>query len=300
VSDAEVPPGSASRPPRLFALLGGRVEHSLSPVLHRAAFDALGAQASYGLLAVEGEEVGPVMRALARQGGGNVTLPHKGKAAAALDRASGAVRATGSCNCFWGEEDGTLAGDNTDVEGFLEAAGALLPGAPERARILLLGAGGAARAVLHACLGEGAASVEVLDRTPARARGMIREVGGDDPRVRVVENGPGREEGGRRAALHPPPGARDLVVNATSLGLGPGDPFPVDPAALGGAAALDLVYGERETAWVRAAREAGSEAADGLGMLVAQAAASVRRWLGVEPPIGAMRAAALRATGRDR
>ncbi|HKK28229.1 MAG TPA: shikimate dehydrogenase [Gemmatimonadota bacterium] len=300
MTGAAEPSGSVDRTPRLFALLGGRVRHSLSPVLHRAAFGALGVEAAYGLLAVDGDEVGPVMRALARQGGGNVTLPHKGRAAAALEHASGAVRATGSCNCFWGEADGGLAGDNTDVRGFLEAAGDLLPGAPGGARVLLLGAGGAARAVLHACLAAGAASVEVLDRTPERARAMAREVGGDDSRVHVVEGGPGSGEGAVRAALQPPPGERDLVVNATSLGLEPGDALPMDPARLGGAAALDLVYGERETAWARAAREAGSEAADGLGMLVAQAAASLRRWLGVEPPVEAMRAAALSATGRDR
>jgi len=161
--------------PRLFALLGGRTGHSLSPVLHRAAFDALGVDACYGRLDIRGAEVEPVMRALARQGGGNVTFPHKARAAAALDVASEAVRVTGACNCFWSEAGGALAGDNTDVRGFAEAAAGLVPGGPEGLRVLVLGAGGAARAVVRACLDGGARSVEILNRTPERSRALARE-----------------------------------------------------------------------------------------------------------------------------
>lgn len=285
--------------PRLFALLGGRVEHSLSPVLHRAAFSALGIDATYGRLEVEADEVVPVMRALARQGGGNVTLPHKERAAAGVDAPTAAVRATGACNCFWSDRAGEMAGDNTDVEGFLRAAGDLSAGAPGERRVLLLGAGGAARAVLHACLSAGAVAVDVLDRTPARARRVVAEVAGGDDRARCLDPAPARGADGG-AALAAPAGDWDLVINATSLGLHERDPLPLDPSRLGEAAALDLVYGDRETAWVRRAREAGVSAADGLGMLVAQAAASLERWLGVEAPLEAMRAAALAATGRRR
>lgn len=289
--------GEESTPgPRLFALLGKPVAHSCSPALHGAAFEALGTDAAYGALEVEGREVEPVMRSLARAGGGgNVTLPHKQRAAEALDRPSAAVRATGSCNCFWGLPGGGLAGDNTDVEGFLEALAELLHGAGSRERaglvgrrVLLLGAGGAARAVLHGCRQAGAERVDVLNRTQERAEAMAETVGSGEVEgagrtaVRVLED---------RTDLA---GRYDVVVNATSLGMEGEDPLPLDLSELEVRAAFDLVYGEEETAWVRHARRLGIPARDGLDMLVRQAAASVERWMDRPAPLTALREAARR------
>jgi shikimate dehydrogenase len=128
--------------PRLFVLLGSPVDHSLSPALHEAAFRVLEADAVYAAVEAEAAEVEPVMRAVARRGGGNVTLPHKERAAEAVDRACRAVEATGACNCFWRTPDGDLAGDNTDVEGFLAAVSGLMPDPPTRPR-----GGGRARGI---------------------------------------------------------------------------------------------------------------------------------------------------------
>lgn len=302
-----------------FVLLGHPVGHSLSPVLHRAAFEALGIEADYRAVDVGPGELEPVLREAAGRGGGNVTLPYKLRAAALLDEARAGVRATGACNCFWGEDGRGLVGENTDLRGFLEAARALLQSGWPVQRVLLLGAGGAAAAILAGCREAGVASVDILNRTGERARAMAARVAeswtwGASPRVRVLENAGGADGSGRPgveraagrertgAALRLPAGLGtepyDLVVNATRLGLGAHDPLPLALGGLGEPAVLDLVYGPEETPWVRQARAVGLRAADGLRMLVEQAAASLTCWLGVEAPRTVMLAAAEAATGR--
>lgn len=272
---------------RTFALLGWPVEHSLSPAIYRAAFRALELEAGYGALPVREDELANTMRAVARAGGGNVTVPHKREAAAVLDRPSPAVRRTGACNCFWLEEE-ALAGDNTDVDGFRLALDGWRAVSLPPSRVLLLGAGGAARAVLAALLDDRAERVDVLNRTTERARRMVREVtaagqqGGE-----VVRVASGEEDVRERGY--------DLVVNATSLGMSPGDPLPLDLRTVDAAAAFDLVYGSAGpggTAWVRHASELGIPSTDGLEMLVRQAALSVRQWTGRDPPVEEMRRAA--------
>lgn len=268
---------------RLFALLGWPVEHSLSPAIHGAAFRELGVDATYVRLPVREPELDGVLPAVARAGGGNVTVPHKESAARLVDRPTGEVRRTGACNCFWAE-DGEVAGDNTDVGGFREAVEEWPRARLRGARILLLGAGGAARAVVAACRDAGAESVEIWNRTTARARGLVRGFGetgtSGATALSVLES--------RRDA----DGPYDLVVNATSLGLEPDDPLPLDLTDVEAAAAFDLVYGEGGTPWTRHAGDAGVPARDGLEMLVRQAGLSLRRWLRVEPPLDAMREAA--------
>lgn len=269
-----------------FALLGSPVAHSLSPRIHRTAFDALGLEASYEAVEVEPTELEAAIRFWASRGGGNVTLPYKRRAAALLDRASESVVATGACNCFWRTGADGLAGDNTDVGGILAALDELRgEEAAEGGRVLLLGAGGAARAAFLACVRSGVAAVEVRNRTPARARRLVEDLAPPGLRVEVGEWG------------RPPRRAYDLAIQATRLGLEPSDPLP--PAPEGTRIALDLVYARGETRWVREMRAAGARAADGLGVLVHQAALSLRRWLpDADPPVDAMRRAAEEALGR--
>ncbi|WP_420635533.1 hypothetical protein [Candidatus Palauibacter sp.] len=152
---------------------------------------------------------------------------------------------------------------------------------PRGARVLLLGAGGAARGAVHALLEGGASSVEVLNRTAARAHALRAAVGGEA--LRVVET--------------PDPGAAyDLVLNATSLGLSASDPLPLALDRGRFALACDMVYSAGETPWVRHARSLGIRARDGLEMLVGQAALSLKCWFpGRAPPVEAMRAAAVEA-----
>ena len=272
---------------RRYALLGDPVRHSVSPAMHGAAFAAWGVDAEYVARRVTAAEVGPAMRdpALA---GGNVTVPHKIEAAAALANPGRAVRATGACNCWWRASNGALAGDNTDVGGLRHAL-AGLAFEPAGARVLVLGAGGAARAAVHALVEDGAAMVEILNRTAARAQALretaLREATGRDV-VCVVE-------APDQAAVY------DLVLNATSLGLSAADPLPLALERGRCRVAYDLVYAVGETRWVRYARSRGIRAADGLEMLVGQAALSLRHWFPERtPPLEAMRAAAVGALER--
>jgi shikimate dehydrogenase len=268
---------------RLIALLGDPVAHSLSPRFQNAAFRAAGVDGVYLALRTAAPELSGALVALARAGGGgNVTVPHKESAAALVELPTAAVRRTGACNTFWLEE-GRIRGDNTDVAGFRAAAQALI-GTSAGARVLLLGAGGAARAALLALLDDGADQVHLLNRTPARAE-TLRAAFDDHPRA-----------GGRIAVA---PGFDtlrtenfDLVINSTSLGLRPDDPLPLPlDAGIRIGAALDLVYAPEETRWVREARARGITAADGLEMLVQQGAAAFERWWGRPAPVSAMRAA---------
>jgi shikimate dehydrogenase len=271
---------------RTFALLGEPVEHSLSPAIQNAAARAAGVDGVYVALRASVEDLPGFMRGLSRAGGGgNVTLPHKEKAASVLDQPLDAVRRTGACNTFW-LEDGKVTGDNTDVEGLQRAVRHFLGEAPEERRVLLLGAGGAARAALVALLDDGVESVAIVNRSVERARNMARRIGG--ARVRVLD--------GPRDWYD---GDFDLVVNATSLGLSPDDASPLDLERLSRAGAvLDMVYGPEPTALMRQAEGMGIPVTDGTEMLVQQAAASFQRWWSVDAPLQAMRDALAAAAGK--
>lgn len=260
----------ASARSRVFAVLGDPVAHSLSPTIHNAAFRTLGLDAVYVALACGPDELPTLMRTLVRGGGGgNVTVPHKAVALAALDRAEPLAAEVGACNTFWGEE-GTLAGDDTDVAGVLEAMESL--GAPATAW-LVAGTGGAARAVATAARRLGA-RLAVRSRDATRARDFLDWVE-------------------RRGGATAEPGEAEVLVNATPLGLRGADPMPFEPRPPAGVThALDLVYAAGGTPWVRALRAAGIRAEDGRLMLLAQGATAFERWFpGTPAPRAAMHAA---------
>jgi len=265
---------------RLFAVLGDPVAHSLSPTIQNAAFRAAGLDAVYVALRCAGETLPGLMRGIALAGGGgNVTVPHKEAARRVLDRAAAAALRTGACNTFWCEA-GALCGDNTDVAGFRAAARELVP-TTAGARVLLLGAGGAARAALAGLEDEGGAVVTVLARTPSRAQ-----------ELKGLFDGSGLVVHTATSAADVRGEDFDLVVNATPLGLRPGDPLPFDLTTLRSAGAvLDMVYGAEPTPWVASARALGIPAVDGIPMLIAQGAAAFERWWGRPAPVEAMRAA---------
>lgn len=263
----------------MLTLLGDPVSHSASPEIQNAAFADAGVDGVYVAVRCAADDLSGFMHGLARAGGGgNVTLPHKEKAAALLDSPSEAVRRTGACNTFWGVE-GQLYGDNTDVDGFRRALGVFLDGSASGCRALVLGAGGAARAALLGLLDEGASEVLIFNRTAERARAVARRIGGQRARVVPLIQGLEGED-------------FDLVVNTTRLGLDPHDPPPIDFARLGRAgAAMDLVYGKHKTSFVQAAERAGIRSTDGMEMLVQQGAVSFERWWDRQAPIESMRAA---------
>jgi shikimate dehydrogenase len=255
---------------RVYALLGDPVGHSLSPAMQNAAFHALGLAAVYVPLRCESADLPPLIRALARAGGGgNVTIPHKEAAAGAVDRLRDTAREVGAANTFW-SQDGEIVGDNTDVHGVLAAAQQL---APPEGPWLVVGTGGGARAAVVAAARRSAA-VAVRSRSPERGRALERW---------ADERGLGRAR----------PADCVVVVNATPLGLDGHDALPVSPDQVPAArAALDMVYRPGETAWVRAMRAAGIRATDGRAMLVAQGAAALECWFaGVDAPTEIMRAA---------
>lgn len=271
---------------RVFALVGDPVFHSLSPTIQNAAMADLELDGVYVALRAGAEEMVGFMKGLARSGGGgNITLPHKEKAATVLDVSSPAVKRTGACNTFW-LRDGKVHGDNTDVEGFSRALEGFLGEPPEGLKVLVLGAGGAARAGLVALMDGGAEEVRLLNRTQDRARVVARRIGG--ARVRVVDNI--RELDGK---------AFDLVVNTTCLGLQPDDPLPLDLERLkqvGGV--MDLVCRRGASPLVEAARELGIRATDGSEMLIQQGAAAFECWWERKPSLRVMRAALERGQRR--
>lgn len=269
-----------------YVLLGRPVEHSPAPAMYLAAFRALDVDATYVATSVTEAELPDAMRRVADGGGGNVTLPHKRRAASLLDVPTSSVGRSGACNCFWGSADGSLLGDNTDINGFLRSVQPLLEDSGTRlegSRTLVLGAGGAARAVLVGLDEKGGATADILNRTRLHAVEMQDGLRLKGLRAKVLK---GADEA---------TGPYDLVVNATSLGLLAADPLPLNLSGVVTAAAFDCVYGRNGTPWTRHARASGLVARDGLEMLVEQARISVLNWLGVEPPAGPMREAALAA-----
>ena len=239
-----------------LGVLGWPVAHSRSPAMQRAALRAVGLDGwSYQLLPVPPELFGETVRALPAAGflGANVTIPHKDAALAVADSATPLARTIGAANTLTFTGDGIEA-DNTDAPGLLEAIGE----PPTSA--LVLGAGGSARAAVHALAGAGCA-VSVLARTPSRAEGLP---------ATVVDR----------------PVEAQALVNCTPIGLEDPDALPLDPA--GYELVVDLVYREGGTALTRAAT---GRVVDGLEILVRQGALSFARWTGRQAPVEIMREA---------
>lgn len=254
---------------RVFAILGDPVTQSRSPLIQNAAIQAAGLDAVYVALAVSAAEFTGLFKSLARAGGGgNVTKPHKGLAAAALDRPSQNVSQTRACNTFW-LENGLVVGENTDVIGFAKAIDNHF-GPVAGKRVLLLGAGGAARAVVAALARGQCDRIELLARSPQRLE-ELRAVA----KVKVT---PATGE------------TCDLIVNATSLGMRADDPLPIAADHLHGDV-FDLVYSPAATPLVRAARAKGLRAFDGTEMLLHQAAAAFECWFEQDAPLEVMRTA---------
>lgn len=275
----------AARSTRLIALLGDPVAHSLSPLFQNAAFQAAGVDGVYLALRTDTRLLPGLLRGIALAGGGgNVTLPHKRFAATLVDEPSEAVRRTGACNTFWSADDRVI-GDNTDVAGVGTAVRSLLDTEPQGARVLVLGAGGAARAAVVALAQGGAARIDVANRTPSAATALARDLGTGGHRVFALDELPR----GERIPSY------DLVVNATSLGLRDEDPDPLPAHSIPAATAvLDLVYRRGGTPWVNRLRDRGIRAEDGTELLIQQGAASFQHWWEIPAPLETMRAALAR------
>jgi shikimate dehydrogenase len=264
---------------RLAAVIGHPVRHSLSPAVHNAAFRVLGLDWVYVALEVAPGAVPAAFEGVRALGiaGVSVTMPHKEAAAGAVDDLHDDARLLGAVNCVV-NDGGRLVGHNTDGAGFVAALGAELGYDPAGARCVVLGAGGAARAVVLALARAGAVDVVVVNRTEARAR-EAAALAGRVGRVVAPDHLP--------VALRP----ADLVVNATSVGMGDPGPedLPLDPDLLHeGLVVADLIYQPLVTPLLAAARERGATAVNGLSMLVHQAAVAFELWTDRPAPVAAM------------
>lgn len=267
----------------VLGVIGWPLGHSLSPHIHARALEAVGREGWYVPFPVPPEELSAAVRGLWSLGvqGFNVTIPHKEAVRVHLVALDEVARAVGAVNTVWRTPEG-WAGGNTDVEGFLRATGEAVP---RGGTALVLGAGGAARAVAYALATAGVGTVLVSARSAARAQGVAELAAGAGARSRVVP----------WAERERPGQVVDLLVQATPVGMWPhvGEAPVSDLGFLSpGAAVVDLVYRPLETTLLALARQTGFRAVDGLGMLCHQASLSWRHWFGEEGPVAVMREAA--------
>ncbi len=257
-------------------VIGWPVEHSRSPLIHRYLLKHYKIDGAYEKEAVRPEDLAQFLGSLKDRGyaGANVTLPHKETALRLAAIADEAARAIGAANTLWLDEAFRLNASNTDAYGFITNLDA---GAPHwndgRKPVMVLGAGGAARAIVHGLLAEGAARVVLANRTRDRAEALAAAFG---PAVTVVD----WTKRGRALS------DCSLLVNATSLGMTGKEPLEIDLTLLPpGAVVTDIVYSPLETPLLAAARARGNRTVDGLGMLLHQAVPGFERWFGVHPEV---------------
>jgi len=283
---------------QLIGLLGWPVEHSLSPAMHNAVFDALGMNWRYVALPVAPGAAAAAVRGLGPLGfrGANVTRPHKIGVVRGVDRLGDEARALGAVNTVYlgrGEEgERLLVGENTDAQGFIDP---LIRGGfdPRGEIVTVIGAGGAARAAVYGLLQAGARQITVLGRTLRRVEHVVRDLDQGEGRLRAL---PLTDE-----TLVSSTTRSALLVHATPVGMRPAPegsvwpdrvPFPRDTLA------YDLVYVPRRTKLLRQARAAGAPCLGGLDMLVSQGARAFELWAGRDAPIDVMRRACEAALGR--
>jgi len=252
-------------------VMGWPVKHSLSPTLHAYWLKENGLEGEYDLIEVSPEELEKEIKSLQRRGfaGVNITVPHKEKAAAMVDELENNARRIGAVNAITVRGDGTLLGRNTDGFGFLENLKACAPEwRANHGPAVVLGAGGAARAIVAALMDAGVPELRLINRTGERAQKLARDV---DSSIQVL---PWNE---RAKAL----GGANVLVNTTSLGMDSNPPLDLDLDALPQTALVnDIVYRPLETTLLAQARSRGNPVADGLGMLIHQARPCFTEWFG--------------------
>jgi len=262
--------------PPAACLIGWPAAHSRSPIIHNYWLKSLGIAGNYRIEAVKPDQFASFLGELAARGyvGANVTMPHKERALE-LARGDARARAVGAANTLW-FDSGVLCATNTDVEGFVGNLDVSAPGWDRAGGdVLVLGAGGASRAVLFGLLERDIAKIYLANRTRGRAEALARQFG---ERVKPI----GWED--VAAALS----RAKLLVNTTSLGMKGQPPLEIDVAALpADAVVADLVSVPLHTPLLSAARARGLRTADGLGMLLHQAVGGFALWFGKRPTVNA-------------
>lgn len=256
-------------------VIGWPIAHSRSPLIHGYWLKQLGIDGSYTKVPVEPEALAEFLRSLAGSGyaGCNVTVPHKEAAFAAADEKQASAVAIGAANTLW-LEGGRLHADNTDAYGFMTYLAARAPQWQTRdAPVSILGAGGAARAIVYGFLTSGVSQIRVFNRSRARADDLARHFGGkviacdwDERNIRSRDAG--------------------VLVNTTSVGMKNEGRLDIDVAVLPrDCVVADIVYVPLQTELLRQAGAAGLATVDGLGMLLHQAVPGFARWFGTRPTV---------------
>lgn len=263
-------------------VVGHPIAHSRSPLIHNHWIAHYGLAGSYEKIDVAPEDFAAFLATFPEEGfvGGNVTIPHKEAAFAGVARATERARQLGAVNTLW-REDGVLWGDNTDITGYLDNLDASCgPDWAARAgSALVLGAGGAARAVVAGLIARGLSPIRLVNRTQARAQALVEMFAGylSDAQTLSVHGFDDLPD------LLPQAG---LIVNTTSLGMKGQPPLPLDLAHCRDDAIIsDIVYVPLETPFLAMARERGLVCVDGLGMLLHQAVPGFERWFGIRPEV---------------
>jgi shikimate dehydrogenase len=281
--------GMTGTTPDLYGLLGYPLGHTLSPRLHQAALRWAGLEGTYVALPVPPERLeGAIAGVRAwRLPGLNVTIPHKTAVMAHLDDLTPHARQIGAVNTLYWDGD-RLMGDNTDYAGFLESLPARDWATTEAT---VLGAGGAARAVVAGLRDRGVAALHLVARRRDQAEALKRELAPDTPGTVLSFDD---------VALDAVLTHTNLLVNATPVGMHGGSPLDADQVARLPRAAYvsDLIYNPAETPLMAMARAHGLAVGNGLEMLLCQAAAAFERWTGVRPPLEVLRAAVAHPEGR--
>lgn len=259
--------------PRAF-VVGHPIAQSRSPMLHGHWLRQMDIAGSYERLDIAPADFSSFIRGLHSAGwaGGNVTIPHKEAAFAAVERRDAAAEAIGAVNTLWFEGE-TLCGGNTDAYGFAAHMDATAPGWSDASQAVVLGAGGAARAILHTLVERRIPRIVLANRTPDRARDLAGRFGASILPVAWAD-------------LPQLMSGADLLVNTTSLGMKGQPTLDLDLDPLSDAATVsDIVYVPLETPLLEAARGRGLRTVDGLGMLLHQAVPGFERWFGRRPVV---------------
>jgi shikimate dehydrogenase len=263
-----------AEPAKKAFVTGHPIAHSRSPKIHGHWLATYGIDGSYRAIDVAPADFATFLGALGENGyrGGNVTIPHKEAAFAGVARRDHAAEAIGAVNTLW-FEDGVLWGGNTDGVGFAANLDDFAPGWAANGPAVVLGAGGAARAVIHALKERGIRDIRIVNRTLSRAE-ELRDLFG----AGVSAHGAG--------AVGELLADAGLLVNTTALGMHGNEALAADPAGLPGHAIVtDIVYVPLETPLLAAARKRGLKTVDGLGMLLHQAVPGFERWFGRKPEV---------------
>ncbi len=255
-------------------VIGHPIAHSRSPKIHGYWLKSYGISGSYEAIDVTPDDLPAFLSALREKGfeGGNVTIPHKEAVFAAVNRRDAAAEQIGAVNTLWFDE-GNLCAGNTDAHGFAANLDEYVPGWAGNGPAVVLGAGGAARAVIHALKERGVRDIRIVNRTRARAEEL-------------------RDQFGAGVSAHGSEATDELstdtglLINTTALGMHGNEGLPADPASLPAHAIVtDIVYVPLETPLLAAARQRGLKTVDGLGMLLHQAVPGFERWFGRRPEV---------------